>query len=164
MGFRVWGLGFKVCRQCARGGCAFYFRNRGAPTNRALVSAISPAPTTPTILNWGLGFTPQTPLKGGFLALCFPSQLCRKCVFHSKTELKWITVGLWVLAACGGRLTRSKGSQQTQRLSHPVRVARKHSKARRLFEKRLWPFAKTDLGRAMAGRECQAWGPRPRCG
>ena len=25
-----------MCRQCARGGCAFYFRNRGTPTNRAL--------------------------------------------------------------------------------------------------------------------------------
>ena len=29
---------------------------------------------------------PQLFLKGGFLALCFPSQLCRKCAFHSKTE------------------------------------------------------------------------------
>ena len=46
--FRV--LGFRVCRQCARGGCAFYFRNGGAPTNCALASACSPAPTTPTIL------------------------------------------------------------------------------------------------------------------
>ena len=51
LGFRVQGLGFRVCRQGARGGCAFYFRNRGAPTNRALASACSPAPTTPTILN-----------------------------------------------------------------------------------------------------------------
>ena len=77
-----------------------------------------------------LGFRvhPPTPLKGGFLALCFPSQLCRKCALHSKTELKWITVGLWVLAACAGRSTRSKGSQQTLRLSHPVRVARKPAK------------------------------------
>ena len=63
---------------------------------------------------------PPTPLKRGFLALCFPSRLCRK--------RKWITVGLWVLAACAGRSTRSKGSQQTLRLSHPVRVARKQAK------------------------------------
>ena len=41
----------RVCRQCARGGCAFYFRNRGAPTNRALASACSPTPATQTILN-----------------------------------------------------------------------------------------------------------------
>ena len=46
----------------------------------------------------------------------------------AKTELKWIIVGLWVLAACAGRSTRSKGSQQTLRLSHPVRVARKPAK------------------------------------
>ena len=46
------------------------------------------------------------------------------------TELLWITVGLWVLAACVGRSTRSKGSQQTLRLSHPVRVARKQGKGR----------------------------------
>ena len=127
-----------MCKQCARGGCANYFRNRGAPTNRALASACSPAPTTPTILNLGLA----TPLKGGFLALCFPLQLCRKCAFHSKTELKWITVGLWVLAACAGRSTRSKGSQQTLRLSHPVRVARKQGK------ERLFAFQAEETGRA----------------
>ena len=118
-----------MCKQCARGGCAFYFRNRGAPTNRALASACSPAPTTPNYSQLGFRAHPPTPLKGGFLALCFPSQLCRKCACHSKTELRWITVGLWVFAACAGRSTRSKGSQQTLRLSHPVRVARKQSKA-----------------------------------
>ena len=86
-------MGLSVCIRCARGGCAFYFRNRGAPTNRALASACSPAPTTPT-------FTPKTP--GGFLALCFfPSQLCIKCSFHSKPQLRWIGVGLWVLKRAG---------------------------------------------------------------
>ena len=39
-------VGFGVCIQCARGGCACYFRNiGGAPTYRALASACSPAPT-----------------------------------------------------------------------------------------------------------------------
>ena len=47
----------------------------------------------------------------------------------------WITVELWVLAACAVRSTRSKGSQQTLRLSHPVRVARKQRKAGRLSRK-----------------------------
>ena len=56
----------------------------------------------------GFRVHPPTPLKGGFLALCFPSQPCRNCAFRSKTELKWITVGLWVLAACAGRSTKSK--------------------------------------------------------
>ena len=42
-GFRVYG----VYIQCARGGCAFCFRNRGTPTNRALASACSHAPTAP---------------------------------------------------------------------------------------------------------------------
>ena len=46
----------------------------------------------------------------------------------AKTERKRTIVGLWVLAACAGRSTRSKGSQQTLRLSHPVRVARKPAK------------------------------------
>ena len=44
------------------------------------------------------------------------------------SQQKWIIVGLWVLAACAGRSTRSKGSRQTLRLSHPVRVARKPAK------------------------------------
>ena len=74
-----------MCKQCTRGGCAFYFRNRGAPTNR---------PNHPNYSQLGFRVHPPTPLKRGFLALCFPLQLCRKCAFHSKTELKWITVGL----------------------------------------------------------------------
>ena len=51
-------------------------------------------------------------------------------------------------------LDERQGSQQTLRLSHPVRVARKQSKAARLFEKRLWPFAKTagQAGRAPSNR------------
>ena len=78
-----------MCRQCARGGCAFYFRKRGEPTDRVLASAWSPAPTTRTILNYGLRLTPQTPLKGGFLALCFPSQLCKKVRFTAtRTEME----------------------------------------------------------------------------
>ena len=53
--YRAEGLGFRalfrVCIQCACSGCAFCFRNRGAPTYRTLASACSPAPTTPSILN-----------------------------------------------------------------------------------------------------------------
>ena len=90
--------------QCARGGCAYCFKNRGAPTYRALASACNPAP--------------------GCLALCFPSQFCIECAFHSNPQLKWISVGLWALAACADRSTRSKRSQQTVRPSHSVRVAR----------------------------------------
>ena len=91
-----------------RGGCAFYFRNRCAPTYRALASACSPAPTTRTILNSGLGFPPQALLKGGFLTLCFPSQFCIKCAFHNKPHLD-----------------AKQGFQQTIfNPSHPVRVAR----------------------------------------
>ena len=83
--------------QYARPWCALDFRHGGAPTCRALASACSPASTTPTILlNSGLGFTPQTPLKGSFLALCLSSQLCVRCAFHSKPQLGWISVGLWV--------------------------------------------------------------------
>ena len=68
-----------MCRQCARGGCTFYFRNRGAATSRALASACSPTPATQTILNWGLGFTPQTPLKGemDWCRVVGPRGLCR---------------------------------------------------------------------------------------
>ena len=44
------------------------------------------------------------------------------CVSQHKTELRWITVGLWVLAACAGRSTRSKGSQQTLRTLSKTRV------------------------------------------
>ena len=30
-GLKVWGLGFRVCIQCARGGCTLYFRSRAHP-------------------------------------------------------------------------------------------------------------------------------------
>ena len=64
------GFGFRVCRQCARGGCAFYFRNRGAPTNRALASARSPAPNHPNYSQLGFRVPPRkAPLKGAFLLL-----------------------------------------------------------------------------------------------
>ena len=116
-----------MCKQCARGGCAFYFRNRGHPLIARLRQHVVP-PQPPQLFSIRVSGSPPNPPQGGFLALCFPSQLCRKCAFHSKTELKWIIVGLWVLAACAGRSTRSKGSQRTLRLSHPVRVARKPAK------------------------------------
>ena len=101
-----------MCRQCACGGCAFYFRNRGAPTNRALASACSPTPTTQTILNWV--HPPKAPLKGGFLALCFLSQFKLSATkFPSKAQLRWIGVGL-VLAACAGRSTLSGRAGQVR--------------------------------------------------
>ena len=34
-------MGLRVCIHCARGGCAFYFRKRGAPTYRALASVLA---------------------------------------------------------------------------------------------------------------------------
>ena len=46
--------------------------------------------------------------------------------FQSQPQLRWISVGLQVLAACAGRSTRRKGFQQTLRPSHPVRAARKN--------------------------------------
>ena len=82
---------FGVCIQCARGGCAFFYcRNRGAPAYRALAPACSPAPTTPSILNY-TGFRAH-PSNPGFLALCLPSQFCITCAIHSKPQLKWISV------------------------------------------------------------------------
>ena len=96
----------------------------------------------------------------------------------AKTELKWIIVGLWVLAACAGRSTRSKGSQQTLRLSHPVRVARKPAKndfsGFRAGDRAGWPRTRPEGAGAgnLAGSLGQAqkasgpwnlpgWGPRP---
>ena len=72
-----------MCKQCARGGCAFYFRNRGAPANRALASACSPAPTTPTIL---LGFRvhPPTPSRGAFLLSASPRSSAENVRFTAK--------------------------------------------------------------------------------
>ena len=83
------------------GGCAFYFRNRGAPTFRALASACNYSQ---------LGFRVHPPtLKGGFLAFCFPSQLCRKCAFHSKTELSGCGSSRPVPAANTSPLAPCKG-------------------------------------------------------
>ena len=106
-----------------RGGFTFYLRNRGAPTCRALASACSPAPTTPTILNrvWGLRLTPQNPFKAGLSCSLLAFAVLMKM---SVSQLRWIGVGLWILAACAGRSTRSKGFQQAVCPSHPVRVAR----------------------------------------
>ena len=57
------------------------------------------------------------------------------CV-SQQSELKWILVGLWVLAACAGRSTRSKRSQQTLRLSHLVNFARKQGKQGDFLDRR----------------------------
>ena len=137
-----------MCKQCARGGCTFYFRNRGAPTNRALASACSPAPSQ-------LGFRvhPPTPLKGGLSRSLLPFALCTKCAFHRKTELKWIIVGLWVLAACAGRSTRNKDSQQTLRLS-PFGG---------LLKERLFAFQGQETGQGRLAAELleRTWRGRP---
>ena len=77
-----------MCKQCARGGCAFDFRNRGAPTNRALASACSPAPTTPTIL-LGLRVHPRG-LSCSLLPLAAQQKMC----VSQQNELRWIIVGL----------------------------------------------------------------------
>ena len=58
---------------------------------------------------------PETPFKGGFPA---PASL------RNEPLLEWIGAGLWVLAACAGRSTRSNGFQQTTRPSPPLRVDR----------------------------------------
>ena len=81
-------LGFRVM-QCARGGCAFYFRNsRGrAHYSRALASACTPAPTTPTIRNLGLGFTPKPPSRRTFL-LFASDHILRQL----KAEMDWCGV------------------------------------------------------------------------
>ena len=124
----VRGLGFRVCRQCARGGCAL---KRGAPTNRALASACRPAPSTPTIR-----------LSCSLLPL---AALQKMCVSQQNG-------GLWVLAACAGRTKRNKGSQQTLRLSHPVRV-----RPGNLFCGLVAPKAAHKTPRP---RNLPAWGPR----
>ena len=116
-----------MCRQCARGGCPFDFRNRGAPTNRALASACSPAPTT-NYSQLGFRVHPPNPPQGRLSCSLLPLAALQKMCVSQQPELKWTLVGLWVLAACAGRSTRSKGSQQTLRFSHPVKVARKQGK------------------------------------
>ena len=65
-------------------GALFPFRIIGA--YRALASACRPAPTTPTVLKLGLGFTPPNP-QGGFREFCFPSHLSVRCAFHSKSQM-----------------------------------------------------------------------------
>ena len=82
-----------------------------------------------------------------------------------KTELKWIIVGLWLLAACAGRSTRNKGSQQTPRLSHPVRVARKHSKSSRAEQEgNTARQGRAGQGRAGQGRAGQGRAGQGRAG
>ena len=73
----------RVCIQCARGGCAFYFRIGAHPFIARLRQHVVP-PQSPQLFSirvWGS--PPKTPLKGAFLARCFASQLCIKCAFHS---------------------------------------------------------------------------------
>ena len=95
-----------MCTVCARWVHLLLLEQGHTHLSRAFVSMQS-RPNHPNYSQ--LGFRV---LEGGFLALCFPSQLCIKCAFQSKSQLRWISVGLWVLAACAGRSTRSKGSQK----------------------------------------------------
>ena len=99
-----------------------FFRNGCAPTYRALASACSPAPATPTVLNnKGLGLTPRTPLGGELSCSLLPFAVLQTTITcHSKAQLR---LRLWVLAACAGPSTTSKGFEQTSCPSRPVRVA-----------------------------------------
>ena len=87
---------------------------------------MSSRPNHPNYSQLGFRVHPPTPLKGAFLLSASRRSFAENVRFTVKRS--WIIVGLWVLAACAGRSTRSKGSQQTLRLSHPVRVARKPAK------------------------------------
>ena len=58
--------------------------------------------------------------QGWFCCSLLPSQFGLNGEFHSKPQLRWIRVGLWVLAACAGRSSRSTGFQPTTRLGSPV--------------------------------------------
>ena len=99
----------------ARGGAPFTLGIGALPLIAHLRQHVVP-PQPPS--QSGFGVHPPNPFKWGFLALCFPSQFD---TFHSKPQLRWIVVVLWVLAA---RATRRKRFQQATHPSHPVRVAR----------------------------------------
>ena len=57
-------------------------------------------------------------------ASCRSSTLAEHVSWHT-TELRWIDVGSWVLAACAGHATRSHGFQQTTPPKRPARMARR---------------------------------------
>ena len=62
-----------MCVQCARGGCALYCAILIARLRQAKGPGHADVSLRGDILNYiGLRFTPHTPLKGGFPALCFP--------------------------------------------------------------------------------------------
>ena len=98
------------------------FRNRGA---RAGVS-MQFRPNHPNYSQLGcrrFRVHPPNPPQVGHSCSLLPFEVLHNVTaFPSKARLKWIGVGLWSLAACAGRSTRSKGLQQTIRPSLPGRV------------------------------------------
>ena len=84
-----------------------FFRNGGAPTYRMLASR----PNHPNYSQLGFRVHPQTPLQGGLSCSLLPFAV-RHINSHiaQPSTLRWMGVGLWVLAACAGRSMKSMGS------------------------------------------------------
>ena len=113
-----------------RGGCAFYLRNRGAPTYRALASPCTPAPTTPNYSQLGFRVHPPNPPQGGLSCSLLPAARHTNDYNTQETtaEMDWHRV-VGPRGLCRP-LDESKGFQQTTCPSRPVRAARsaRHSK------------------------------------
>ena len=98
------GLGFRVRKQCARGGCAFCFRTEGAPTYRAQA-----VPQPPQLFSSGFRVhPPNPPSRGSFLL-----SASFRCSTHKQPQstTKHRPV----------RSTKSVGPQQTTRTSNPCK-------------------------------------------
>ena len=146
-----------MCRQCARGGCAFYFRNRGAPTNRALASACSPRPNHPNYSQLGFGVHPPNPPSRGFSCSLLPLRSSAETVRFTATRTEMAYCRVVPRDLCRPR-DEKQGFPTNTSLLAPCQ-ARRQSKAGRLLPRRIW----AGQGSARAGRPGQQAG-NPFCG
>ena len=97
-----------------------FFRNGGAnPLIARLRQHVVP-PQPPQLFSIRVqGSPPKPPSRGAFLLSASFRRSTHKQP-HNQALLIWMGVGLWVLAACAGCSTKSKGFQQTTWPSRPL--------------------------------------------
>ena len=92
-GFGIRQLGLRVCIQCACGGCTLLGMQAQPLIARLHQHVVTPARNHPNYSEFGS--SPQTPQERLSCSLAPFRVLHISTKFHSKTQLRWIGVGLW---------------------------------------------------------------------
>ena len=109
-------------------------------------------PNHPNYSQLGFRAHPPNPLQGGLSCSLLPFAALQKMCVSQQPELRWITVGLWVLAACAGRSTRSKQGFPTNTWPFaPCQGCSKARESRATFRKKRVLGLDGGQGRGRAG-------------